>query len=109
MTVEDNNVPRDAWLVTIDVETLYSFISHDLGIQAVGQLLKARDRSQWVYNEFILQSLKLVLHNNAFTFDDKIFLQTQGVTMGTPCAPSYANLYLAWWERQLFADDSLSM
>lgn len=28
--------------------------------------------------------------------------QVQGVAMGTKCAPSYANLYLRGWERELF-------
>lgn len=38
---------------------------------------------------------------------DQIYLQTQGVPMGTSCAPSYANLILGGWERTIFADETL--
>lgn len=32
------------------------------------------------------------------------FSQTQGVAMGTSSAPSYENLYLSGWERQVFSE-----
>lgn len=93
-------LPQGAWLVATDVKTLYSSIPHDLGIHAVAHFLKACDRNQWALNVVILQALEFVLRNNLFTFDDNIFLQTQGV--------SYVNLYQGWWEL-VAADDSLLM
>lgn len=47
----------------------------------------------------MLDALDFSLCNNGFTFDSKIFLQTQGIALGMPCAPSYANVYLGWWEQ----------
>lgn len=95
-TIEDITFSPRAWLVSINVETLYSSIPHDLGIQAIAQFLKACDKSQWALNDFVLQALQFALRNNVFTFDDNIFLQTQDVTMGIPCVPSCATLYLGW-------------
>lgn len=34
------------------------------------------------------------------------YLQVQGVAKGTCCAPSYTNLHLGSWERELFDDKS---
>lgn len=56
-----------------------------------------------------MEALDLILKYNVFTFDGSFFLQTQSVAMGTPCTPSYDNLYLGWWEQQLLADKSLLM
>lgn len=104
--IGDITLPPGAWLMTIDVETIYSSIAHALGLHAVAQFLKVCVRNQRALNDFMLQALEFVLRNT-FTFDNHIFSQTQGVAMGTPCAPNY--LYLGWWEQQLFADESLPM
>ncbi|XP_040204409.1 uncharacterized protein LOC120936256 [Rana temporaria] len=41
-------------------------------------------------------------------FGSSHFLQIQGVAMETKCAPSYANLYLGGWEKEIFSDCRLS-
>ena len=43
---------------------------------------------------FILDLLKLVLHNMNFTFKGDHYLQTGGTAMGTSLAPNYANLFM---------------
>ncbi|CAJ0947475.1 unnamed protein product [Ranitomeya imitator] len=50
------------------------------------------------HNELIVTLLEFVLTNNYFTFDGKILHQLRGTAMGTPCSPTYANLFLGWWE-----------
>ena len=50
--------------------------------------------------EFIIDSILLILTNNTFTFDDRIFLQKKGTTMGTKMAPSYATLLLGYMENE---------
>ncbi|KAM5158158.1 LOW QUALITY PROTEIN: uncharacterized protein ACMZJ9_009403 [Mantella aurantiaca] len=100
------HVPRDAVLVTIDVEALYSSIPHDLGLKAVKKFLKEMGQAWEPYNSFVLGALEFILRNNIFTFHTTHYLQVQGVAMGTTCAPSYACLYLGEWERELFASDA---
>ncbi|KAM5151821.1 cytochrome P450 2W1-like [Mantella aurantiaca] len=93
-TIHDLQVPPGSWLVAIDVEALYSSIPHELGCQAINSFLQQRPQNEWKFNNFMLQALKFILHHNIFCFNNQIFLQRQGVAMGTSCAPSYANLFL---------------
>ncbi|CAJ0948394.1 unnamed protein product [Ranitomeya imitator] len=47
--------------------------------------------------------------NTASTSKGSFFLQLQGTAMGASCAPSYANLFLGLWERDLFLSDSIPL
>lgn len=40
---------------------------------------------------------------------NQLYLQIQGIAMGTCCAPSYANLYLGGWERDILQWDLFTM
>lgn len=70
-----------------------------------GSILFEQDTTTWPLNHFILALPQFILTKNYFTFNDQLFLQTQGVAMGTSCAPAYANLYLGGWERYVYSDD----
>lgn len=94
------NPPTDEHtiLVTLDIESLYSNIPHDIGIEYLRNYLsKFTTFSQEKIN-MICSLTSLVLTNNFFHFDGKIFHQTKGVAMGAKLAPAFANLVLAWWE-----------
>ena len=43
----------------------------------------------------------IVLQNNVFEFNDKLYLQKQGTAMGTKMTPSYAKLFMGKIEKQL--------
>ena len=47
-------------------------------------------------------SIKLILENNSFCFNDTYFLQTKGTAMGTKFAPVYATLVLAYLEEKMY-------
>ena len=51
--------------------------------------------------EFIIDSIVLILTNNTFSFDDRIFLQKKGTAMGEKMAPNYATLVLGYLENKL--------
>ncbi|KAM4038422.1 uncharacterized protein ACNLHF_016745 [Anomaloglossus baeobatrachus] len=96
-------VERGILLATLDVETLYTNICHEHGLQAVEYFL---GMSNWAppLQHLILELLEFVLTHNAFTFGERFFLQRRGTAMGAACAPSYANLFLGYWEREVFGD-----
>lgn len=105
--IEGITVDGDAKLASIDVEALYSSIPHSWGLKAVEYFLKTRGLQHRLHNIFVLQLLEFILQHNYFLFDSKIFHQLRGTAMGSPCAPTYANLFLGWWEdTHIFGDDS---
>ena len=59
--------------------------------------------------KIIIDSILLILTNNTFTFDDRIFLQKKGTAMGTKMAPSYATLVLGYLENELYSQVSNKM
>ena len=45
--------------------------------------------------------MKIVLTNNIFEFDDTLYQQAVGTAMGTPCAVSYANIFMHFIDAKL--------
>ncbi|CAJ0949880.1 unnamed protein product, partial [Ranitomeya imitator] len=84
-------------LCTLDVNSLYTSIAHDKGIQAVSQSLEEANTDAGS-QELCLDLLNIVLRENFFSFEDD-FVQTCGTAMGSNVAPAYANLYMDRFER----------
>ena len=84
-----------------DFESLYTNIPLDKALDVIMQMV-----SVYKFNEIssyaIFEMLKLVLHNNYFSFEHNnlstFLLQTKGIAMGTSYGQSVANLYLAYFE-----------
>ncbi|CAJ0933917.1 unnamed protein product [Ranitomeya imitator] len=96
--IEDCVVPEDVLLISMDVEALYTSIAHSAGIHAVTYFLAKSTGGITEHDRFILSLLYFILDKNYFVFDRKFFRQLSGTAMGARCAPSYANLFLGWWE-----------
>ena len=87
-------------IYSVDIESLYTSISHDLGIEAIIYWI---DKLSHVIptrftKEFIIESLLFVLKNNNFIFEGKYYKQENGTAMGTNVAPPYAILTIAYLE-----------
>ena len=57
--------------------------------------------------ELILESIKIILENNNFYFNDKMYTQVRGTAMGTKFAPTYATLVLAYLEEKLYVQTKI--
>ena len=66
--------------------------------EAVKQKLKKSKPS--ISIKVILTFLKLILTLNNFVFNGINYLQKEGCAMGTKCAPSYANIFMGWFEEK---------
>jgi hypothetical protein len=94
------DIPDDAILCTLDVSSLYTNIPHIEGLRACQQALDSRqDKTPptWLIESLLDKVLKM----NAFDFNGKIYHQVQGTSMGTKCAPNYANLFMSQLETEL--------
>ena len=84
-------------LITLDVESMYTNIDNEQGLEAVRNIFQANP-SPRRSDKHILELLELSLKNNDFEFNNETFLQISGTAMGKKFAPSYANLFMAQWE-----------
>ena len=102
-------VPQNTLLVSFDIVSLYTNISHDLGIEAINSWLTKYPEliHERFSKEFILESIKIILENNNFYFNDKMYTQVRGTAMGTKFAPTYATLVLAYLEEKLFVQTEM--
>ena len=101
--------PQNTLLVSFDIVSLYTNISHDLGIEAINNWLTKYPEliHERFSKEFILESIKIILENNNFYFNDKMYTQVRGTAMGTKFAPTYATLVLAYLEEKLYVQTEI--
>lgn len=92
------DIGSESFLVTMDVEALYTNIDHQQGLAALRHFLSGRSEHEMPPTDFLLSLIEWTLTNNIFVFQDKIFKQTKGCAMGACYSPSYAGLYLGKWE-----------
>ena len=85
-------IPDNALLCTADFVWLYTNIPHGEGLEAMRKVLNTRQNP----SISTLVSLgKLVVENNLFEFDGKVYRQKLGTAIGTKFAPAYANLFMS--------------
>ena len=97
----NHDLPENIILITIDVKSLYTSIPNDQGIQACLDMLKDHNTLTSELEQYITNILTHILTKNAFTFNDEHFLQIHGTAMGSPMAPTYANIFMAVLEKEL--------
>ena len=99
-------VHQNAVLLTFDVASLYPSINTQRGVNHVCGLLREWDEMNEEMVTLVERAMHLVLRNNVFTFEGKIYIQLQGTAMGTSFAPPYANLFLYSLEKKLWKNHS---
>lgn len=92
---------KEFFLITCDVESLYTNIPHAEGIKRAETALFDR-YDKTIPTSYLKKLLSIILYNNDFTFAGQTFLQTRGTSMGARWAPAYANIYMAHWEKQFY-------
>ena len=91
-----DDIDENTFLVTMDVKSLYTNIPNDEGVRATRTFLSRAGKALLI--PVITKFLWLILTLNNFIFNGINFLQTNGASMGTKCAPNYANLFMAHFE-----------
>ena len=100
-------VPQNTLLVSFDIVSLYTNISHDLGIKAINSWLTKYPEliHERFSKEFIFESIKIIFENNNFYFNDKMYTQVGGY--GKKFAPTYATLVLIYLEEMLYVQTEI--
>lgn len=98
--IKEIEIPENALLITLDVESMYTNINNMDGIQAVEELF-SDNVNDHVY-PYIKKLLEQTLNNNDFEFNGSRYIQKSGVSMGIKFAPSFADIFMAKWEKEAF-------
>ena len=96
-TLKTVTVPKEALLFSIDIDSLYTNIETQAGLNAVKIMFNKYPDGTRPDKE-LLELLEINLTQNDFEFNNKYYLQTKGTAMGKKFAPSFANIYMALWE-----------
>lgn len=91
--VRGRALPREAFLVTGDVTSLYPNMKIDRILETVKQAFIKHPLPGRPDNH-LLQLLEITLRGNDFEFNEEHFLQICGTAMGKTYAPSLADIYL---------------
>ena len=85
----------------MDVTSLYTNIPVRPGLEVIKNLLdQERPETQCKpSNQTLLKMLEFVLTKNNFQFNGQNYLQIKGVAMGSKVSPSFAILYMDFFER----------
>ena len=73
--------------MTADVVGLYPNIPHSAGLNALGNMLQAREHKA-LSTEDLVKMVRFVLQNNYFEFNGDFKKQISGTVIGTKFAPS---------------------
>ena len=89
-------------MVTLDVTSLYTNISHEEGLDACREMLDTRGVLDPLTDDIVYLT-SLILKKNNFSFNGLHYLQKHGTAMGMRMAPSYmyANVFMGRLERNL--------
>jgi hypothetical protein len=94
----NTTLPPNARIVRFDVSSLYTNIPHEEGIFALGEFLsKFKDART---TKMLQELTRIVLESNIFEFNGELFIQVNGVAMGSKMSPSFAIMYMAWLEEK---------
>ena len=91
--------PSDYCLLTIDVVDMYNSIPHADGLLACKDALSSMTSFSTSQINLILKLISFILSNNCFSFKDSFYRQQCGTAMGSPFAPAYANIFMAYFWR----------
>lgn len=87
--------------MTLDVSALYTNIPQEEGIEAVREMIKRHRHVVRgdLHVRTITTLLKMVLQMNNFKFNGQHYIQVGRTAMGTRVAPTFANIFMAEFER----------
>ena len=100
LLLDNMQIPDDAILVTVDVESLYPSIPQSECINTIYNEMQANRHLMLFDPNLIIHLLHTNITNNFFTFATYIFQQTTGTAMGAAFSPTIANIFMSVFIRK---------
>ena len=103
--VEEGRLHPWILFATFDVSDLYTtMLPHDGTIAALGRFLTeytSDHKLKGMSMDTIIRLTQVVLNNNIFIYDDKLYRQIKGGAMGSPLTLPEGNIYMFYWQIDL--------
>ena len=85
---------------SLDADSLFTSIAHNETIDiCVNQLFENTDTIKGFAKSKLKQLLCMATKESYFVFNSLLYKQTDGVAMGSPLEPSFANAFLSYHEK----------
>ena len=88
------NIPKDSYLVILHIDSMYTNIGIDAGINSVKRAVDRYPDSDRP-DKNIIDLLELSLKRNHFEFNGEMYQQVCGCDMGKRFSPNFASIYVA--------------
>ena len=86
-------------MASLDVDSLFTNVPLDETIEiCVNELFKSSKTVSSLNKQQVLEMLSLTTKENVILFDEKYYSQIDGVAMGSPLGPTFANIFLCHHE-----------
>ena len=100
--IENTLMTNNTLLGTLDVSSLYTNIPQVEGINIVCRQYESHYESKPpIPVTYLRELMRLILEENSFKFNERHFLQTHGIAMGTKMAVAFSVIYMADFEERL--------
>ena len=106
--IENTQIPDNVVPATLDVSSLYTNIPQEEGIDVVFRYYEDHYEQKLPIPTSDLRELMwLIFKENYFKFNEKQFVQTHGVAMGTKTTVTFSAIFMADLEKRLSAASPL--
>ena len=106
--IENTQIPDNVALATLDVSSVYTNIPQEEGIDVVCRFYEDHyEQKLPIPTNDLRELMRLILEENSFKFNEKHFVQTHGIAMGTKMAVAFSVIFMADLEKRLLAASPL--
>ena len=108
--IERMKVPKNTFLVSMDVTSLYTNIPQEEGTTVVCNAYEVfHENNPPTPTALLREMLGLVLKENSFQFNGRNYLQTHGTAMGTKMAVAFANIFMCAVETDILSQSNTKL
>ena len=108
--IEKITVPKDALIITLDYESMYTNIVHEEAVEAVRKTLANNSSKHVIVNgarrpsiDSFCKLIELAVKCNNFKFNGENYYQCRGVAMGHKASPAICDIVIYYLEERILA------
>ena len=103
-TIQNLDIDRNVFMRSFDVSSLFTNVPFTETIKVSSEALYDKSDSPAVIPKDVFVELrKSATSSVEFSFNNTMYKQTDGVAMGSPLGPSWANIFDGYYEEKLFS------